>query len=183
MKYLALLRGINVGGKNTIAMNVLQKCFQDLEYTCVSTYINSGNVLFETNETPVLDLINNISKAIESSFGCSIAVAVITKTEYISLLESVPSWWGTKPRNEVRSDILFVIPPTSPTVVWEEFSKNTTSVDSLMLHGKAIFWSLPMADYGKSVVPKIIKKSIYQYITMRNSNTFYKLGDLLMQGK
>ena len=47
MKYIALLRGINVGGKNRVPMKELQKCFLDAGFTGVQTYINSGNVLFE----------------------------------------------------------------------------------------------------------------------------------------
>ncbi|NLL75142.1 MAG: DUF1697 domain-containing protein, partial [Erysipelothrix sp.] len=50
MKYVALLRGINVGGKNKVDMKELKALFIDLGYTEVQTYINSGNVIFDTNQ-------------------------------------------------------------------------------------------------------------------------------------
>lgn len=51
MNYVALLRGVNVGGKNKVSMSELKVCFEDLGYQNVSTYINSGNILFTSSKS------------------------------------------------------------------------------------------------------------------------------------
>jgi hypothetical protein len=60
-QYVALLRGINVGGNNLIKMADLKACFEKLDLAEVATYIQSGNVLFSTTETDKTRLINTIS--------------------------------------------------------------------------------------------------------------------------
>ncbi|MCA9364814.1 MAG: DUF1697 domain-containing protein [Candidatus Moranbacteria bacterium] len=67
--YIAFLRGINVGGKNKIEMARLKKCFESLGYENVSTYINSGNVLFQTKESDGKKLVTEIEKAIEKKLN------------------------------------------------------------------------------------------------------------------
>lgn len=174
MKYLALLRGINVGGNNKVAMSELRTCFERAGFARVSTYINSGNIFFESDNTDIVDLVHRCEVAIKDTFGFVVVVMVISQDEYKDAMQHAPIWWadGTL---ETRSDALFVIPPTTTQEVLDELAKKTSRVDKLGSHGQVVFWTLPMADYGKSVVPKIVGTPIYKRITIRSSTTAKKL--------
>jgi len=177
MKYLALLRGINVGGNNKVAMSELRTCFERAGFTGVSTYINSGNIFFESDDTDIVDLVHRCEVAIEDTFGFVVIVTVISQDEYKDAMQHAPSWWADG-IPETRNDALFVIPPTTTQEVLDELTKKTSHVDKLDSRGQVVFWTLPMADYGKSVVPKIVGTPIYKRITIRSSKTAKKLLDL-----
>ena len=76
--HIALLRGINVGGKNKLPMAALRACFEDTGCTNVRTYIQSGNVLFTADQALAAQTARNVSTAINTRFGYS--VPVITRT-------------------------------------------------------------------------------------------------------
>lgn len=177
MTYVALLRGINVGGNNKVSMSELRECFEKLGFTNVSTYINSGNIFFDSTETDVVKLVKACENAIEQTFGFVVVVMVISKTDYTEALEHAPSWWADGTEG-TRNDALFVIPPTTTKEVLGELSKKTSTVDRLASHGQVVFWTLPMSDYNKSVVPKMIGTPIYKRVTMRSSTTTKKLGTM-----
>lgn len=178
MRYLALLRGINVGGKNKVSMAELKQCFERLDFTNVSTYINSGNIFFETAKTDEAKLVKICEEAIEKSFGFKVIITVISKTDFESALQHAPEWWGDGERKEIRSDALFIIPPVSGQEALKHIAANGSVVDRFAVHGQIIFWSLPMVNYNQSVVPKIIGTPIYKSITIRSSTTTKKLANL-----
>lgn len=65
MRYIALLRGINVGGNNKVSMGELKQAFESLGFTNVSTYINSGNVIFDSRETNEVKLVRMCEDSIK----------------------------------------------------------------------------------------------------------------------
>ncbi len=96
MRYIALLRGINVGGKHTVPMAELRACFESLGFTDVSTYINSGNVFFTTTQMNDETLIATISQKLHSTFGFPITTMVISAEDIRAALEAAPAWWGSE---------------------------------------------------------------------------------------
>ena len=76
-KYIALLRGVNVGGKNKIPMPLLKAAFEEAGFYEVSTYINSGNVIFSSENKDVVILQKKCRQAVMDMFQLDIAVAVI----------------------------------------------------------------------------------------------------------
>lgn len=174
MKYLALLRGINVGGNNKVSMSELRACFEKAGFMNVSTYINSGNIFFDSEGADVVRLVKRCEAAIEEAFGFAVVVTVISRDEYENALAHAPDWWadGT---DKTRNDALFVIPPTTASEVIAELTKKASDVDKLAAYGQVVFWTLPMAEYNKSVVPKMIGTPIYKRVTMRSSTTAKKL--------
>jgi len=68
MKYVAFLRGINVGGRTVIKMEKLRKVFSSLGFANVKSYIQSGNIVFESDETDEKELTEKIGKAVEANF-------------------------------------------------------------------------------------------------------------------
>ncbi len=88
MRYVALLRGINVTGKNMIKMETLRATFESLGYKNVASYINSGNIAFDTAKTDDGKLAKKIHDAIQKEFGFDISVMVRSMTE----IEKVVAW-------------------------------------------------------------------------------------------
>lgn len=92
MKYIALLRGINVGGNNKVEMKRLKEIFESSGCTCVSTYINSGNVFFESNETRET-LQKKTETALKKEFAFDIPLLIKTKKEMKKIADAIPETW------------------------------------------------------------------------------------------
>ena len=93
-RYIALLRGINISGKNRIPMAELKKGFEDLSFQNVKTYLNSGNVIFSNGDEDNQALKSIIEQMIKERFGLQIPVYVITKEKLEDKLDHAPEWWG-----------------------------------------------------------------------------------------
>ena len=78
VRYIALLRGINISGKNKISMQKLKEYFEELSFHEVKTYLNSGNVIFSTSETNISDITSSIESMIKKTFDLNIPVATGT---------------------------------------------------------------------------------------------------------
>lgn len=81
MRYIAFLRGINISGKNKMPMAELKQGFERLNYTEVKTYLNSGNVIFSSDEADTIKIISRIEEMIKNQFSLDIPVFVISKEE------------------------------------------------------------------------------------------------------
>jgi uncharacterized protein (DUF1697 family) len=90
IKYIAFLRGINVGGHNKIKMETLRETFSALGFKTVKTYINSGNVIFETAKTSDKKLAAQIERAIQAEFSLSIKVMARTVSEIEDIIKNNP---------------------------------------------------------------------------------------------
>lgn len=90
MKYAAFLRGINVGGKNMIKMEALRKTFEGLGYENVRSYVNSGNLVFETRKADDGKLAKTIRAAIQKEFGFDISVMVRSMDEIAKIVTDNP---------------------------------------------------------------------------------------------
>ena len=101
MRYVALLRGINVTGKNMIKMETLRATFESLGYKNVASYINSGNIAFDTAKTDDGKLAKKIHDAIQKDFGFDISVMVRS----ISEIEKVVAWSPFAGQFESHKDV------------------------------------------------------------------------------
>ncbi len=116
MQYLALLRGINVGGKGIVKMVELKESFEKAGYTNVRTYINSGNVLFESVETDTEKLEKDVENLLQQNFF-AIMTVVVSKKKVHKILESMPHSWKN---DDLRKYVAFVKPPTKPDEIIKE---------------------------------------------------------------
>ena len=108
-KYIALLRGINISGKNKVPMSELKNKMEELGYKNVVTYLNSGNVIFESNIDDKETIMRNIYEAIKDKFNLDIPIFVMTASELQEVLNNTPEWWGTN-NKEIYDNIIFIIP-------------------------------------------------------------------------
>ena len=107
-RYIALLRGINVSGKNKIAMSELKSGFLELGLEGVATYLNSGNVIFSTAAKGVSILSEQIEAMIKDRFGLEIPVFLISQQELNEILQNAPDWWGDE-NKEIYDNLIFMM--------------------------------------------------------------------------
>jgi len=88
--YISLLRGINVGGKNIIKMSDLKQVYENLNFKNIRTYIQSGNVVFETEKSEIQEIENDISNKIFENFGFNVPVTIVEKNEFQIIVENNP---------------------------------------------------------------------------------------------
>ena len=175
-KYIALLRGINVGGKNTVPMPQLKALFEKAGFTDVSTYINSGNVLF-TADGPEDTLKQECERMIEAHFGFAVIVMVISAAALKDAVSHAPDWWGQDP--DSTHNALFVIPPATPETLMAEIGAAKPEYESIASHGPVIFWSAPRKTWSRTRYSKIVGTRAYSSITIRNANTARKLAGMV----
>ena len=104
--YLALLRGINVGGRNPVAMADLRAAFEDAGHRSVSTYIQTGNVLFDT-DAPSASLEDELEAVLERRFGFPLVVVVRSHRQLRSVVTKAPDGFGSAP-DTYHSDVIFL---------------------------------------------------------------------------
>lgn len=172
--YIALLRGINVGGNNKVSMSELRRVFESLGFSDVSTYINSGNVIFKTDKQNIVSLIE---KTLYKTFNFEIKVIVRDSKNILKLSKTLPADWTNDTAQ--KTDILFL---------WDEYDNKksidlikTSAVDNLKYIDGAIVWNIKREDYKKSGMNKFIGSTIYKHITARNINTVRKLAELMQK--
>ena len=174
--YIALLRGINVGGKNKIDMKELKAVFSGAGFSDVRTYINSGNVIFSSNKDEAAVKIA-CEALIADNWRLDIPVCVISAADLCVALSHVPDWWGTDP--DSKHNAIFVILPMSTAEVLAQIGKVKPEYEKIDYYGNVIFWSAPITTYSRTRLTKIVQsKSAYNAITIRNANTAFKLAEL-----
>lgn len=178
MKYIALLRGINVGGNNKVAMADLKSCFEKAGFTRVVTYINSGNVIFESKKTDTSKLVAICEQSIEEKFGFHVVCSVIAASELLSAMEHVPAWWN---KGDAKHNAIFVIAPKKADDIMQEVGEAKPEYEKVEAHHPIIFWSAPLKTFGRTRYSQIVGTKAYQSVTIRNANTTNKLAELCRQ--
>lgn len=178
MRYIALLRGINVGGNNMVKMASLKDAVESCGYTHVTTYIQSGNILFDTEKKDTSKISDTLEIRIIKTFGMTSRVVVFAQTQFAKILSDVPSDW--KKRNDIRCYIAFLIPPTTTTEVIGEVSLKY-GIDFVNAGPGVVYMTTLMSGLTKSGFTKLVGTKVYQHITMRNYNTSKKLLDIMIQ--
>lgn len=176
MKFIALLRGINVGGNNKVSMADLKDCFIKAGFLNVSTYINSGNVIFESNITDVNELIIKCESLIEDKFGFHVVCAIISANHLEYMIDKVPVWWGVG--DEFKHNAIFVINPKKATDIADSVGDVKLEYESVEVRDQIIFWSAPIKTFSRTRYSKIVGTDLYKFITIRNFNTTKKLAEL-----
>ncbi|AIF85203.1 hypothetical protein NTE_03171 [Candidatus Nitrososphaera evergladensis SR1] len=168
-QYLALLRGINVGGNNVIRMNDLTACFEEMGFADVATYIQSGNILFRTDEQDRARLTDKIERVLSDTFHYNSRVVVITHKQLKSVVEGAPRQFG-KDATRYRYDVIFLKEPLTAKTAMKSVSVRD-GVDSAYEGKSVLYFSRLIAKAAQSRLPKIITLPVYQNMTIRNWNT------------
>lgn len=176
-RYLALLRGINVGGKNIIKMTALKEAFASMGLGDVVTYIQSGNVLFTSESTNQKSLTEKIEKNLTEQFHYPARVVVISQTELHDIVHNAPPHFGSQPEL-YRYDVLFLKPPLTAREALQEVPLKE-GVDTVYSGKGVLYFSRLISKATQSRLSRIVGTPLYQQLTIRNWNTTTKLLALM----
>lgn len=180
IQYLALLRGINVGGKNIIKMADLKAGFDAMGFSDVKTYIQSGNVLFQSDEKDKAELTTMIEKGLSRRFNFEVKVVVVSQKELTAIIRAAPEGFG-EDEKKFRYDVIFLKEPLGAKEAMKSVSVRE-GVDTAHAGKQALYFSRLIAKASQSHLTKIIGLPVYQNMTIRNWNTTTKLL-ALMEGR
>ncbi len=175
-RYIALIRGINVGGNNAVSMSKLKDLCEESGFTAVSTYINSGNVLFSSELADVPKLVGIFERMLAEQFGVTTVVAVIPATELHDAVRHAPEWWGVDEGS--KHNVLFVIAPAKTHDIIHQVGEAKPEYEQIAFYGSVIFWSAPIKTFSRTRWSKIVGTKSYDSVTIRNANTVRKLYDM-----
>ena len=176
-RYVALLRGVNVGGKNIISMPLLKIAFEEAGFMNVRTYINSGNILFASNEDNIATLQQICKQIIINRFQINTPVVVLSAQELLDAVDNAPEWWGRD--NESKHNAIFIIAPAMAKDIIAQVGETKPEYENVAHYGRVIFWSAPQQTFSRTRWSKIVSTDIYGSITIRNANTTKKLVQII----
>ena len=164
-RFALLVRGINVGGKNKVVMAELREELQTIELDGVETYINSGNIFFESagSKAELVDLLGHFFR---------------DHYPFIQSFSALPAWWQ---EDLARKDVLFYTEDLNQDAVWELVSSFSLG-DEIIHRGRlGIYWGKYSEEtYTKTAYHRqVLKMPDYRLLTIRNANTFDKIGQFL----
>jgi uncharacterized protein (DUF1697 family) len=176
-QYVALLRGINVGGNNLIRMPALKACFEAEGLRDVATYIQSGNVVFTAGRSDQLKLARRIEEALSKTFPCRSKVVVRSFEQMRAIVAAAPSSFGRRPA-EYRYDVLFLKEPLTAGEAMESVTA-TPGVDRVTAGEGVLYFSRLISKAAQSQLSRIVSTPAYQNMTLRNWNTTGRLVELM----
>lgn len=176
MIYVALLRGINVGGNNKVNMKELKKVFEDSGLSSVKTYINSGNIIFADANRRKSELSAILEAAILTHFNLAIKVLVYGFDDFHRIAASIPVGWSND--KAMKSDVWFLWEEADDASVLEELTIKP-EIDEVKYVPGAVLWSVGKEHVTRSGMSKVVGTRLYKLVTIRNVNTVRKLLELM----
>ena len=177
-RYIALLRGINISGKNKVPMAKLRKCFESLGVMDVKTYLNSGNAIFSSADGNVTALTDRAERMMQREFCLDIPVFIIPQEELADILRHAPDWWGTE-NQEIYDNLIFILPPATFPDVYYEIGAPKEGLEQIQEYQSVVFWSFSRKEYQKTNWwPKTASVPIGSKLTIRTANTVRKIIEM-----
>ena len=176
-RFALLVRGINVGGKNKVVMADLRQQLTDLGLGQVETYINSGNIFF-TSDLSRSQLVECLSTFFENHYPFIERFSLLSREDYEAECANLPNWWTEE---MARKDVLFYTEGLDRESVEEKLPALDLGEEVLHFGKLAVFWGkFSEESYAKTAYHKhLMKMPFYRQMTIRNANTFDKIGTLL----
>jgi len=176
VKYVALLRGINVGGRNLVRMADVRDCLEGQDFTRVTTYIQSGNVLFESRSSDAVRLTAVMEKALVTAFGHEVPVFLRSQAQLKRIVSQAPSSWKTG--KALRQNVAFLRAPLTAKRALSEIDPRP-DVDSVTAGHGVLYMSTVMNRLKQSRLPRIVGTPIYRDMTIRSFSTCQKIVALM----
>lgn len=181
MEYVALLRGINVGGNNKVVMSELREQVAAGGFGHVRTYINSGNLIFEAeDDASHEDVAQRVEDLLASRYDFPIRVALLTAQDYLEELHNLPDWWHGK---VARRDALFYTRGLDRHHVRERIEAMELGDEAVHVGEHAVFWGkFDEKSFLKTAYHKrLLREDFYSQVTIRSGSTVEKIAAILSQ--
>ena len=173
--FVALLRAVNVGGNNKVPMPALRTLFESSGYTDVTTYIQSGNVVFDSASTKRPALVGQIEAAIKREFGLRIDVVIRSARELAAAIDANP--YGDRVRDHKTLHVAFLNdPPDRARLATIDAAR--FAPDEFAIGRREVYVHCPNGVGGSKLPTALAARLAPSPATMRNWNTVTKLAEL-----
>lgn len=176
--FLAMLRGINVGGKK-VPMAELRSLYEDMKYKKIRTYIQSGNVIFESKETDEIKISSLHAKKISAKFGFEVPVIIRTEKELSDIIKKNPFVKA----NGIAEERLYVtfLADIPPKELLQKISVPVGCNDEFKIAGREIYLYCP-GGYGETKLNNnFFEKKLKVNATTRNWRTCNELLKMICE--
>jgi uncharacterized protein (DUF1697 family) len=175
--YLALLRGVNVGGKALLKMTELSQALAEAGFENVRTYIQSGNVIVDSDKKDKQAIATLITTCIEKNFDLQVQVAVFTAPEWRTIIKAAPAWWGKD--TEWKHNLLVLTQDIPMKELVATIGTLKPDIEALEAGNGVLYQSMSFKFFGRTTTGKLAGNPLYKKLTIRNYNTATKLLKLL----
>ncbi len=175
VQYLALLRGINVGGKNLVKMADLRAALEGMEFADVATYIQSGNALFRAPRQKRAELAARIESELSRRFAIELKVVLLTEAELRGVVEAAPRGFGADTH---RCDVIFLRKPLTAKRAFGVV-ETKDGVDDAWAGKGVLYYSRLAERASSSRLSRVVALPEYQEMTIRSWSTTTKLLALM----
>ncbi len=176
--YVALLRGINVGGNNMIGMSALRDSFSALGFKDVASYINSGNLLFKAKEADARKLETRIERMLAADYKVPCKVVIRSAGEMARLVKSLPKDWNDD--KDWRYNVVFLRHTIDSKAIVDGLNA-TPDLEKVSYLPGTLLWSAKVQNVTKTAMIKMSTRKVFQDMTVRNLNTTKKLHELMQK--
>lgn len=176
--YVALLRGINVGGNNMVSMKSLKQSFERLGFQDVSTYINSGNVLFRTPQSDPRAIEATIDRMLARDYGLKGKTVVRSEKEMARVVTTLAKEWKEQPG--WKCNVIFLRHTIDARRALADVDLKP-ELERVVCCPGTWLWAARIDGMARSAMMKLGTKPVYQEITVRNVNTTRKILELMRQ--
>ncbi len=174
--FVALLRGVNVGGNNMISMSSLKKSFEALGFDDVVTYINSGNIIFKSKEADARKLESKIEKMLSKEYQLDSRVVLRSLFEMEKLVKNLPRNWNDD--SGWRYNVIFLRHTIDSEKILAELEVKK-DIEEVVYYPGALLWRAQISELTRTNMLKLSSRKMYQDMTIRNQNTTRKLYELM----
>lgn len=179
MKYVVLVRGINVGGNNRVPKAEFKQVLESLGFADVSIYLNSGNAVFSSTGKPKAA---DVQAALEKHFGFTIPTLVLPANKIKAIAAAIPAdWTNDKPQPDKsgqKSDVLYLFDDVNSPDILEKI-RHKPEIETMKYVDGAVIANVTRLNQGKGSLQKLIGTKLYSSVTIRNINTAKKLAELV----
>lgn len=176
IKYLALLRGINVSGHNMIKMDALKKMLENMGFQNVETYIQSGNVFLDSEEENAASVGFKIKQEISKEFGYDVPVIMVSKTDLELCFKNNP-YLKEKECDVKKLYVAFISKELSPLAI-NDLKISNFKPDEAAIDSNRIYIKYAIGAGKTNLDQKYIEKKLNVVSTIRNWNTVTKLLEM-----
>ncbi len=178
MRYVALLRGVNVGGAKMISMADLEAAFETAGMGHIRTYINSGNIIFSSAALDRGELTDSLLAAVNTVAGLEVDLQLRDENELAAVVEAIPADWTND--DTMKCDVVFLQPDVDRPGILDDLGPRPGIEDALYVPG-AVVWRVDRKDATRSRLTKMMGTNLYKRVTVRNCNTTRKLLELMRE--
>lgn len=174
MKYVMLLRGVNVGGNRKVSMPQVRALFTSLGFSDVATYINSGNIIFSSENMPS---VSNLARELLQEFGFEIPFLLLTAQDIIAIAEAIPKEWQNN-NTDHKSDVIYLYDAVNSADAISMIGYRP-EFETLLYVNHAVLSYLPRVHRSRSSLLKLMGTPLYKQVTIRNITTARKLAEMV----